>query len=60
MAYIVKTLKTNCFLMFLGHRHHLVVVLLGSFVDGFFVEFSLILGSKINENPLKINEKRDR
>ena len=46
-------IKTNGFLMFLGHRHHLVVVLLGCFVDRLFIEFSLILGSKINEKSIK-------
>ena len=53
MAYIAKIEKTVVFLLFLGHRHHLVVVLLGALVNRFFVEFSLILGSKINDKSAK-------
>ena len=47
--------------MFLGHRHHLVVVLLGSLVDRFLVEFSLIWGSGINKKSMKkvIDDKMD-
>ena len=44
--------------MFLGHRHYLVVVLLGWFVDGFKVEFSLIWGSKIHKKSIKKPSKR--
>ena len=36
MAYIAKILKK---LICLGHRHHLVVVLLGWFVDWFLIDF---------------------
>ena len=53
MAYIAKIEKTVVFILFLGYRHHLVVVLLGSLVDRFLVKFSLILGSKINEKLIK-------
>ena len=59
MAYIAKIAKNHSFLLlFLRHRHHLVVVLLGWFVDGFVVEFSLILGSKINEKSIKNQLKK--
>ena len=53
MAYIAKIKKAVGFCTFLGHRHHLVVVLLGSLVDRFLTEFSLILESKINEKSIK-------
>ena len=50
---IAKIVKKTVFLQFLGHGHHLVFVLLGSLVDRFETEFSLILGSKSHEQSIK-------
>ena len=58
MANIAKTLKNHLFFLCLGHRHHLVVVLLGCFVCRFVVEFSLILGSKIYEKSIDKSIKK--
>ena len=59
IAYIAKILIFHLFfLCFLLHRHNSVVTLMGWFFNRFFLDFLMILGSKINEKSIKNQWKK--